>query len=294
MEREAFAFSFKLVPFFCSISSHSTTVPLKTVLSEQLYLLTCFRVAMSMHVGYTREEREKERGTNRIPGPQCRTYRHAAPPAVTKGRPLGAQQTRQTDLICEAEERRKEGEADEKSTAQRLHPLCPHCRRSSILRIRRVAVSRPHHTPVSLSRVLQQRVKAENGPWRRLAVLAPAARPAHAPPAGRPPGRSATGLLATSLRSSPLINLLLFSRSARLADGGRGAGCIPGCRRLQHLSVHYITGLAPRASLSILPMAPASGGPASKSKGAQGADRKLRCSVERADGQTYYAPHARS
>ena len=61
MEREAFAFSFKLVPFFCSISSHSTTVPLKTVLSEQLYLLTCFRVAMSMHVGYTREEREMER-----------------------------------------------------------------------------------------------------------------------------------------------------------------------------------------------------------------------------------------
>ena len=34
--------------------------------------------------------------------------------------------------------------------------------------------------------------------------------------------------------------------------------------------------------------------PASKSEGTQGADRKLRCSVERADGQTYYAPHARS
>ena len=63
------AFSFKLVPFLCSISFYTTTVPLKLYFQSSCIHLTFFCVSMSMRVGYTREEREKEResGTNNNP-----------------------------------------------------------------------------------------------------------------------------------------------------------------------------------------------------------------------------------
>ena len=120
------AFSFKLVPFSCSISFYTTTVPLKLYFQSSCIHLTFFCVSMSMHVGYAREERERRSGRAErtiIPGPQCRTYRHAAPPAVTNGRPLGRQQTRRTDLICEAEERRKGRRSRWEEGDGKLRPL---------------------------------------------------------------------------------------------------------------------------------------------------------------------------